>query len=438
MRSHRFTGLVLTVFSFLVSALAAPLQAADETSFAASFATTGTVEEANTMSNSGSADWWVNSGGRLISSNGAGKTVQGSLSSNDPWRVAYAASNPLDTDQGYHPQNIFRLVTRGRWRNFRQEAFFRIAATNLSASPNRAGHNGILFFERYQSGDTLYYAGIRVDGAAVIKKKLAGTYTTLAYLKIYPGTYHAATSPNLLPVGEWIGMRTEVEDIPGGGVSIRLFVSDPSLGEGWTEVLDAVDTGTSSPAILNDGYAGVRTDFMDVELDDYEASPLSAPPTPTPTRTSVPTPTRTPTRTPTPQAPTPVPTQTPSAPPASTPTPTKTPTQAPVATPTKTPTKTPTQAPAATPTPASCSVSISPSSKTVPPSGATGQFAVTAAAGCSWSASSNQPWVVLAPPAAGFGNGTVVFQVLPKTSGGKRMATILVGGRSFRITQTAN
>ena len=417
MRSHRFAALVPSVF-FLASALATPLQAADETSFAASFATTGTVEEANTMSNSGSADWWVNSGGRLIAANGAGKTVQGSLPSNDPWRVAYAAANPVDTDGGHHPQNVFRLVTRGRWRNFRQEAFFRITATNLSASPNRAGHNGILFFERYQSGDTLYYAGIRVDGAAVIKKKLAGTYTTLAYQKIYPGTYDADESPNLLPVGEWIGMRSEVEDIPGGGVSIRLFVSDPSLGEGWTEVLDAVDTGTSSPAILNDGYAGLRTDFMDVELDDYEAAPLSAPPTATPTSTSVPSPTKTPT----PNAPTPVPTQTPSEPPASTPT----------------PTETPTQAPAATPTPASCSVSISPSSQTVSPIGGTGQFAVSAPAGCSWSASADQPWVVLVPPAAGFGNGSVIFQVLPKTSGGKRMATILVGGRSFRITQTAN
>ena len=39
----------------------------------------------------------------------------------------------------------------------------------------------MLLFNRYQDGQTLYYGGVRVDGAAVIKKKLAGVYTTLAY-----------------------------------------------------------------------------------------------------------------------------------------------------------------------------------------------------------------------------------------------------------------
>ncbi len=36
---------------------------------------------------------------------------------------------------------------------------------------------------------------------------------------------------------------------------------------GWTTVFEAVDAGGA--AILSDGYAGIRTDFMDVEFDNY-------------------------------------------------------------------------------------------------------------------------------------------------------------------------
>ena len=374
------------IFSLLTVAVPV-LEALDETSFETSFSSSGTVEEVGSMLGSGSVDWWVNSGGRMILG-GTGKTVQGSLPSNDVWRLAYAAANPLDTDNGYHPQNIFRLVTRDRWKNFTQEASFRINRYNLSASPNRAEHNGILFFNRYVSGDTLYYAGIRVDGAAVIKRKKAGTYTTLAYAKVYPGTYDRTSMPNLLPVNRWIGLRSEIEDIPGGGVSIQLSLSDSTRGSGWMPILEAIDTGASGGAITTDGYAGIRTDFMDVEFDDYAAYPLSAPP---------------PTATPTTPLPSPTPQPTPTAPPPT----------------------------------GSCSVSISPSTRTISSPAASGTISVSAPAGCAWTAMKDVSWIVLGAPASGIGNGAVSYQVQANSTGRKRNGTISVGGRTFQLTQRA-
>jgi hypothetical protein len=44
---------------------------------------------------------------------------------------------------------------------------------------------------------------VRVDGAAVIKKKAAGVYTTLGIRRHFPGfgSYDITRKPSLLPVG---------------------------------------------------------------------------------------------------------------------------------------------------------------------------------------------------------------------------------------------
>jgi hypothetical protein len=238
-------------------------------SFGDSFNTDGAIEETGAMSQSSSPNWWMNSGGRLTKSGGYGHTVQGDLPEADYWRRLYAQNNPLDTDDGYHPQNLFRFVLRSRWRNFDQLVYFRINRVNMSVSPNRNASNGVLLFNRYQDGQTLYYAGVRVDGAAVIKKKLAGVYTTLAYGGIFPGygTFDVTNNPNLIPENQWIGLRTMVTTNADGSVEVQLLVDQ---GGGWNVVLDAVDTGASAgPPITADGYAGIRTDFMDADFESY-------------------------------------------------------------------------------------------------------------------------------------------------------------------------
>ena len=114
-----------------------------------SFNTEGILQESASSSLSTSPYWWLNSGAELNLLNGRGKTIQGALASTDPWRLTYLASSPVDTDNGYHPQNIFRMVSRSKWQNFNQSVYFNIKKDQLSLSPNRAEHNGLLLMSRY-------------------------------------------------------------------------------------------------------------------------------------------------------------------------------------------------------------------------------------------------------------------------------------------------
>ena len=231
------------------------------------FNTDGTLYEVGDEQKTTSPYWWLNSGAKLIISNGVGKTVQNELLSNEKWRLIYLNSNPLDTDDGYHPQNIFRLITRSKWQNAREIAYFKINRNQLSQSPNRDAYNGLLLMSRYQDSNNLYYSGIRVDGNAVIKKKINGKYYTLASKKIFPGTYNRLTNPNLLPKNTWIGLKSEVTNI-NGKVNIKLYINKGRTGT-WTLILEANDDGRYETPITKEGYAGIRTDFMDVEFDDF-------------------------------------------------------------------------------------------------------------------------------------------------------------------------
>ena len=232
------------------------------------FSSDGILQEAGSQQESTSPYWWLNSGAKLIISNGTGKTVQKELSSRDKWRLIYLSSNPIDTDNGYHPQNIFRLITRSKWQNSQEMAYFRVVRDQLSSSSNRDAYNGLLLMSRYQDGDNLYYTGIRVDGNAVIKKKINGEYYTLAYNKIFNGTYNKLSNPNLLPKDAWLGLKTKIVNT-NGKVNLKVYMDKNRTGT-WTLIAEANDDGRYGSPIINEGYAGIRTDFMDVEFDDFE------------------------------------------------------------------------------------------------------------------------------------------------------------------------
>ncbi len=236
--------------------------------FIYSFSSSGTLYEAGSDSESSSPYFYLNSGAKMILSNGTGKTVQGNLLSADNWRLIYLESNPIDTDLGYHPQNLFRLVTRQKWKNYSQEVDFKINGDQLSSSSNRDGHNGVLFFNRYVDGDNLYYTGIRVDGQAVIKKKQNGVYYTLALKKIYDGSYDRYTNPNLIPKNKWMGLKSEIYSYKGE-VYINLYLDQNNNGN-YVLIASVKDYMKSyGTPIDKSGYTGIRTDFMDVEFDNY-------------------------------------------------------------------------------------------------------------------------------------------------------------------------
>lgn len=242
-------------------------------SFSDSFSLTYGVQETGSILESANPNWWVNSGGWFESSLGIGRTLQGDLVNSDRWYKEYRATNPIDTDNGLHPQNIFRLVQRGQWSNLTQQTYFKINKLNFSSSPNRNASNGFFLFNRYKSGDNLYYTGLRVDGALVIKKKINGKYYTMGYKSIYSNgsPYNRSTNPNLIPINAWVGLKSQVTTNSDNTVSVKIYL-DQNRTNNWVLAFEAKDNGITygGGAILGGGYAGIRTDFMDVEFDTYK------------------------------------------------------------------------------------------------------------------------------------------------------------------------
>jgi lipoprotein signal peptidase len=87
------------------------------------------------------------------------------------------------------------------------------------------------------------------------------------------------------------------------------------------------------------------------------------------------------------------------------------------------------------PIPSSCSYVISPTSRSVPVSGASGVLSVTATAGCTWTATSSAAWLSVTAGSSGSGNGAVSYIVDVNTAPTPRSATITVGGQTFTVNQ---
>ncbi|MBI3292450.1 MAG: hypothetical protein HYZ73_06540 [Elusimicrobia bacterium] len=241
------------------------------------FQTDGVVEETGTMQESTSPYWWVNSGGRLIIKNGLGMTMQGDAPATDKWRALYALSSPVDTDAGTHPQNLFRLVTRSQWENFSQAIAFCVQKLNVSTSSERSGWSGVLLFNRYLDAKNLYYVGLRHDGTGIIKKKRFGIYYTLAQKLVFSADtiYQRDTNPNLLPGKRWLGLKSVIRTNADQSVTLQLWVDRQFTGT-WELALETIDTngGPDGAPILGSGYAGLRTDFADVQFDNYRIDRL--------------------------------------------------------------------------------------------------------------------------------------------------------------------
>lgn len=232
-----------------------------------------TLEETGKMSKSLSPNWWLNSGGVMTIATGSARTNFGPLEKNSYWQKLYAKNNSRDTDDGYYPQNIFRLVTLRKWQNLEQQLYFNIDKINLSDSSYRNESNGVLLFNRYYDGDNLYYTGLRVDGHAVIKKKIDGKYYTLAEKDIFSGgnTYDRDKNPTFLPLQKWIGIRSTLNNVGNDTVDIKFYVDLEQTGD-WKLVLEKSDKSKDygKAPLLDSSHAGIRTDFMDVEFQNYK------------------------------------------------------------------------------------------------------------------------------------------------------------------------
>ena len=81
---------------------------------------------------------------------------------------------------------------------------------------------------------------------------------------------------------------------------------------------------------------------------------------------------------------------------------------------------------------ATCELTLSPSSATIPSGGGTGSFTVTS--NCSWTVSAAARWIMLSPT-AGTGEGSVSFTATANSSAEGRTAVITVGGQDFTVAQ---
>ncbi len=229
------------------------------------------LSETTNPEKSSSESFWLNSGGLFYpTGTSSGKTIQGDLPSHSFWRVLYSFNNPKDSERGFRPQNIFRLVTKSKIADIEESVYVQITQSTQSSSVSRNESNGVFLMSRYSDANNLYYGGIRVDGAVVIKKKQGGVYTTLALEPYFEGVYDRNNNSNLLPQGKWIGLKTRTYDIHNIATVIELYIDEEKTGV-WKKVQTAYDVHLNSTnRISREGFGGIRSDFMDIEIENFQ------------------------------------------------------------------------------------------------------------------------------------------------------------------------
>ena len=82
-----------------------------------------------------------------------------------------------------------------------------------------------------------------------------------------------------------------------------------------------------------------------------------------------------------------------------------------------------------------CGITVVNSMSSVGASGGTGRLAVTAGRECTWSMTSNVPWITARQPAGGQGDGGVEYVVAANPNPESRRGTVVVGGQVFEVVQ---
>lgn len=189
-------------------------------------------------------DWRVTSGS-LYAEDGAG------------WTGPPDGGHPDAESSTATGSAVFRLRTqRTDLGDVRVDARIRIGRYVSTARTEPTAWDGPHLWLRYQSPQHLYAASIaRRDGSMVVKKKCpggtanGGTYFTLGEPR-----------PSDVPSGVWTRVAASVQDIPDGGVRIRLAT------DGVVR-LDVSDHGKGCGPIQAPGAIGVRADNVSLRVD---------------------------------------------------------------------------------------------------------------------------------------------------------------------------
>ena len=237
----------------------------------------GLIHAVHLMSESSDPNWWLGSGAYVYLDNGIASTIQGTLAKDDPFRLGYLESkSSADTDSGFRPQNIFRMVNRNiSSGDYTEDLYFKYLRYNnvTAAGKNLGATNGVSLMINYQDENNLYYVGLRADGFSEIKKKIGGEYSVNENpIQVYPGVYKAYD--NLIPQDRWIGLRALVEhkqdNFGKDMINIAMYIDKKGDGS-WEYVTTFLDQNR----IFKQGHTGIRTDFMDVQFKNFQVSPLN-------------------------------------------------------------------------------------------------------------------------------------------------------------------
>ncbi|PYV18749.1 MAG: hypothetical protein DMG07_03255 [Acidobacteria bacterium] len=87
--------------------------------------------------------------------------------------------------------------------------------------------------------------------------------------------------------------------------------------------------------------------------------------------------------------------------------------------------------------PPPCTYAISPATQSLAAVASSGSVAVTAPAGCAWSATTNASWITITSGSSGSGSGTVTYSVLANTSSSSRTDKLTIAGQTFTVTQAS-
>ena len=82
-----------------------------------------------------------------------------------------------------------------------------------------------------------------------------------------------------------------------------------------------------------------------------------------------------------------------------------------------------------------CSFSINPTSASFAAAGGSASVSVTTAAGCNWTAASNNSFITITSGASGSGSGTVNYAVAANTGSLSRSGSMTIAGLTFSVTQ---
>ena len=87
--------------------------------------------------------------------------------------------------------------------------------------------------------------------------------------------------------------------------------------------------------------------------------------------------------------------------------------------------------------PAACSFSLSPKSRSHGNGAATNTVVVTTGAGCPWTATTTNTWILLQSGTNGPGNGTVTYAIADNPNALERIGAVFIGDQSLVLTQKA-